>query len=916
MAVPFGDYNNNSGGGSARGNQRGFSQFGGTSSPQKSKPAVAKPELPVNPFDTTALQKSIDNARLRIQDAGGEVDPDERNWFEKATNLPKGQNWLFDAFELIGRPQQALYQWTKGKLDDTSTGADITRNTIDGFKGKTERLSGSKFLQDAGVENKYARGFGGFAIDVVYDPINMIPGGAFVKAGKGISKGLSAGAKGLDKATDLIPGVRNIKDTHIIPKLEAAKDGLGSMFKYQHGWDKTLSGGKDDTLKNLYNQTENDIKYMSENSLRDVTQAARDAGGVKAGDEVGRLMEKDMVVYGPRPARQYATDPKVSKAASDLMKSNDDLRKWAIDNDIPVGEIEGYMKHILSAEERAFRKTKKGKEIDLIRSGMNNPDKKVLASRKLQGSAEDINDEIGRKFFEPNAFFSTAVGQRKLIEYGNAVKFRREVLNNPNFAIKKQPGVDPPAGSVLINTNNYKFLSNNANSLPDEIGGEYIVTKGVKAALDRYQKLSADEGLNAFLKAYDTGMSWWKRGALFSGGYHLRNDIGAKFNNYIAGMDLPDLTKYSALALKDVQNAMLKGIETPLYDAYRRQGLSSTSQSAIEFAKHADDPEKAITNAVENLSRTNTQKAAGVLNPLRAFDNSQQLGNFVDQVNRFALFRWAVEKKGMTPAKAAAKVRETQFDYSRITNTEREVFTRLAPFYRWSRKNIPFQLRKFAEDPARYSRADKLRRNFQDSFGLEEQDTPEYMKQNFFMPVTSNGDGTGKMLGANLPVGDLTRLSAPGKLGLDSLAPTVKLPIELLSNRNLFFNNDIQRFEGQEKKYQIPNDLFGLPIPGGGTSLGGLPVKWAYGLEQAGGQIGRGLSNAFSQPTQQEEENQSLRPTLGISSLLKKYDINETNFRAKQKELRELMEIIDYLEQEQGRRARSVNEIKKDKAAK
>lgn len=913
--MPFGNYNSGSSGGSTK-KGSGFSQYSGTSSgssKSSSSSTKKKNETPVDPFDTSKIDKSIENAQLRIQDAGGDVDPDKRNWFEKATNLPEGQNALFDAFELIGRPQQALHTWFKGKLDKTP-GKEIERQTIEAFKGKMPKITGSDLAREyAGIDNKYGAAAAGFAWDVASDPTNLIPVGLVTKVVKGIGKGVKVGGKYLDQALDVVPGVNTLKNDLVKPGADALKEGLGNIFKYQHGWDRTLTGGKDDTLKNLYDQTENDIKYMSENSLRDITGAAKAAGGVKTGEDVGRIMEKDVPVYGPRPFRQLSTDASITKAADDLMKSNDTLRQWAIDNDIPVGEIDGYMRHILSTEEQALRKRAKSGSIDTPTSGMNNPNKKILEGRKLQGSVEDINDEIGRKFFEPNAYFASAVGQRKLIEYGNAVKFRQKVLSDSNFSVKYTKGDPIPKGAEVINTNNYKFLDNPNSTLPNEIGGEYVVTKGVKSALDRYQKLTTDEGINAFLKAYDTSMSWWKRGALFSGGYHIRNDIGAKFNNYLAGMDPVDILYYSTLAMNDVKNALLKGVETPLYDQFRRQGLSSTSQSAIEFAKHGADPEKAITNAVKDLSRSGGQKALGILNPLKGFDNSQKLGNYVDQSNRFALFRWAVEKKKMSYEDAAALVRETQFDYSRITKAEKEVFTRMAPFYRWSRNNIPFQLRKFAENPARYSRVDKLRTNFQDSMGLQEQDTPDYMKQNFFMPVTSNGDGTGNMVGANLPVGDLTRLSDPGKLGLDSLTTALKLPIELVSNRNLYFNNDIKRFDGQEKKYQIPDDVYGYSIPGGGKELGGIPVKTAYALEQLGGQPARALSKTFGVQTQQDAENNSLKPSLGISSMLKKYDIKETNLRAKQAELRKLMEYLDYLEQEQGKRARSVTEIKKGK---
>lgn len=1224
--MPFSNNNSKSSGTSSKG--RGFSQYGGASSSSSS--SKKKTELPVDPFDTGKIQKSIDNASMRIEDAGGEVNPDKRNRFEKFTNLPQGQNGLFDTFEIIGRPLSALNTWFKGKLDQTP-GKEIERQTIEAFKGKAPRITGSELAKEyAGIDNKYGAAAAGFAWDVAADPTNLIP---IAPIAKGISKGVGFGSKLVGKATDLVPGVKGLKDNLLHPLVETAKEGLGKMFKYQHGWERTLDGGTDDALKNLYDETDNTIKYMSENSLKDITQTAKETGGIKSGGEVARVREeplrqfedvkgykfpdgvtrtenkqdlldaisisrgdiktlgkevnatkreyqgaigefadglnktdeeirklysglerqagkdlsketrlnireaskeanrlesqlknfgnnesallknykqiiranhedsfalvkairkaspngikgvtktnlpsslhnflreggkgidevarelgfrtadelvnalsglkgvprklddiaverlareemersgalkhlsdtkagietglktirssiKEIVRSAPkvnsskaaekafsdiaenpryielmdqrtalksqldelkgaskearanklaaikgvessinalresaknpvmiqkefqRPVRNIPTDPKVVQAASALSKSDTELREWAVKNGIPLGELEGYMPHVLSAEEKAFRKTKTGKNVDRAPSGMNNPNKGLLKKRELLGSVEDVNERIGRKFFEDNAFVATAIKQKQTIDYANAVKFRKDVLSKSNFARPFKDGDHIPDGAEVIDLNKYTFAKAGEDGV-EEIGGKYLVTKGVREALDRYQHLTSDEGLSKFLKAYDTGLSWWKRGALFSPGYHIRNDIGAKFNNYLAGMNPVDILKYSTLAMNDVKNALAKGVESPLYDQFRRQGLSSTSQSAIEFAKHGGDPEKAITNAVKDMSRSGGKKALSVLNPLKAFDNSQKLGNFADQVNRFALFRWAMEGKSIDDIaavkKAAAKVRETQFDYSRITKTEKEVFTRLAPFYRWSRNNIPFQLKKFAEDPAKYSRVDKLRTNLQDSMGLDEQDTPEYMKQNFFMPVTSNGDGTGKMFGANLPVGDLTKISNPGKLGLDSLTTALKLPIELVSNRNLFFNNDLKRFDGQEKKYQIPNDLYGASLPGGGKELGGLPVKLAYALEQLGGQPTRALAKTFGQPTQQEEENASLRPTLGMSSMLKPYDIKETNLRAKQKELRDMMEYIDYLEQEQGKRARSVTDIKKGK---
>lgn len=889
--MPFGQYTDEPGtskwGSSSSSKSSGSTSKWGTSAPT----ATTKKPLVTNPFDTTSIVKQIDNAKVRINDAGGEINPDKRNFIEKGLNLPEGQNWFFDTLDVLGRPQQALY----GAVDAGIKGADISEGAAAGFKGK-QKLTGSDFVGQTGIKNKYLKAGLGFGLDVVADPVNLIPGAVI--------------AKGVQKAGQGVKGAYNAAEK-VIPGLEKAKDGLGNMFVPQYKWDETLTGGKNDFLKEKFNETENSIRYMGENSLNEVTKTAKQAGGVDVGDDVGRLMEKDVQVYGPRPSRTYSNDPKITDAANTLIKSNETLRQWALDNGVQVGEIDGYMRHILSAEERALKKSKTGKVVDRPQSGLNNPDKKILNARKLQGSAEDINDEIGRKFFDPNAFFSTAIGQKKLVDYGNAVKFRREVLSNPDFAKPFTKGMVKTDGTEIINTNNYKFLTDPHGILPNDIGGEYMVTKGVKQALDRYSKLTTDEGINAFLKTYDKGLSMWKRATLLSVPYHVRNDIGAKFNNFVSGMGAHQIAKYSTLADKDVYNAMVKGKETPMFNEFRQQGLSSSSQLAVEFARRGDEPEEAISKIVKDQSKTGLKKAADIVNPLKVFQNSQNMGSFIDQTNRFALYRWARETKKMTPEQAADKVRAVQFDYGKLTPAEKEIFTRVIPFYRWSRNNIPFQLRTFAENPKRYMAVNKLRMNLQDSMGIDEENMPGYMKENLYFPYSGDGKGSGMMASVNLPAGDLTKLSNPGKLGLDSLTPLAKLPIELTSNRNLFFNNDIQRFEGQQKKYRIPEKIYGVNIPGGGKELGGLPVKTAYAAEQIGGQPVRGLSKILAKPTVQDQENVSLKPSLGISALRKKYDVNETNYRQKQAELRELMDYIDYLEQEQGQRARSVTEIKK-----
>lgn len=861
------------------------------------KPSGVTMPIEDTPYDTTSTDRSINNAKMRIQSAGGELDKDPRNWLEKKLNVTPDQNWLFDTLEVIGRPQQAFYGGVKAlwKGEDRDAGA------MAGLKGN-QKLSGSDFIENTGIDNKYLKGGLGFGVDVASDPLNLIPVGAITKGVGAVSKPISSG---FSKLADAVPAVQSVKD------------GLGSMFKYQYGWNKTLDGGADDTIKNAFNQTQNDVRYKSEEALKNVANQVREAGGYGTGSDVGRIMEKDIVTPHQGPKLPTSSDPKIIQAADNLMKSNDEIRDWANSAGVEIDELQGYMSHIWSAEERAFRKTKQGKKATMSGSSGMSPNDSILKKRQYEMSAEDANISVGREMFNPNAYFSSAIGQKRLIEYVGAKKFMDDVLTNPSFAMKKDDYVKKHGGIsddlVTIKPDQFKFfkvdMDNGKTIMGAASGAEYVVTKGAKQALERFNQVSSDEGIQTFLRGLDKAQGMWKRLALLSGGYHVRNAMGAMFNNYVGGMNPVELARYTSEGVADVTKA-LAGNETALYKEFRQQGLGSSSQMAVDLARAGDTPEKALEKTVKDMSKSKVRRGLEKANPFRVFQTSQEAGNAVDQANRMALYKWAKDK-GMTPQQAADKVREVQFDYTRTTNTEREAFTRLAPFYRWSRNNIPFQIKSLVNDPAKYARVDSLYENAQEMAGIDEENIPEYMREGMYLPVSGDGKGSGSMLGMGLPAADLIKLSNPGKLGLDSLTPLLKTPIETIANRNFFYNNDIERFKGQEKKFQIPEQVYGMDVPGGGKSLGGVPVKAAHAIESFGGQPVRGLSKMLSQPTLQEKENEALKPSLGIRNMIKQFDINKSNYFQKRDELKKLMDYIDYLEQEQGQRPKTISQIKK-----
>lgn len=89
------------------------------------------------------LKDQLDNYNTRLSSLGYEDVTDTRNWFEKVANLEQDQNVLFDIFELLGRPQQALY----GAIDAATNDENVLEGALEGFKGE-KKLTGKELLTD------------------------------------------------------------------------------------------------------------------------------------------------------------------------------------------------------------------------------------------------------------------------------------------------------------------------------------------------------------------------------------------------------------------------------------------------------------------------------------------------------------------------------------------------------------------------------------------------------------------------------------------------------------------------------------------------------------------------------------------------------------------------------------------------
>lgn len=162
-----------------------------------------------NTDSTSAIakkQKQVGNLKARIAASG--IDPDEaidkRNWFEKFTNLPQDQNMVFDFFDLLNRPQQALF---KGVSNVQTGEGSFGEGLVQGITGKSNTDFKQLLKNATGSELGDREGkldlvdIAGLAGDVALDP-------ADIPIFKGLSltdvtfKGLGKGVKGVTKLSD------------------------------------------------------------------------------------------------------------------------------------------------------------------------------------------------------------------------------------------------------------------------------------------------------------------------------------------------------------------------------------------------------------------------------------------------------------------------------------------------------------------------------------------------------------------------------------------------------------------------------------------------------------------------------------------------------------------------------------------
>ena len=425
---------------------------------------------------------------------------------------------------------------------------------------------------------------------------------------------------------------------------------------------------------------------------------------------------------------------------------------------------------------------------------------------------------------------------------------------DPSFRLG---GFDPIANPRAMNEQDINtwmdsVLDGMSNWGPWRIAtGNTELNEGMVAAAEAFKRMNTPREVEGFLKYYDKFQNFLKAGMIATPGFVFRNVFGAFFNAWLDGVNPVHMVKAANITKRVGEKASRENLSfieaarklaeasddeylqnyVSLLEAGVRGGGQATVSVKIPTAGGAQRilPDR-VSQALNKLSPH--KEAAGTLHMANV---PTGLGNHVRGQIVFGMpdaaasdlvatsaFPWSSNfayyqmirsanvqaedmirlgvgldtmRWGGSVEDGLERIAKSQFDYSELTEFERNVMQRLMPFYTWTRKNVPYQLQQLGKHPNKYNAVMNAKRNLE--WGTEDDGVvPDYMLQPFGIKMPFTASGARVYTVPDLPFQDLFKYdptaTQAGELGdplygvksaLQSfawqLSPIIKTPVEM-----------------------------------------------------------------------------------------------------------------------------------------
>ena len=336
---------------------------------------------------------------------------------------------------------------------------------------------------------------------------------------------------------------------------------------------------------------------------------------------------------------------------------------------------------------------------------------------------------------------------------------------------------------------------------------------------DAYQKAMTEQftkDKDNFLKLYDKFTNVWKKMATTSVGFHVRNAFGNAFQMYLdVGAEAlnPKWLQIANEVGKDSAEVLFKSVDGVEYtgkmvnDLFKQVGLDDVTQLSTEFNK-ARKGNITIDELINGVTKPKT-------NPIEAiFNTSQKVGDNIEKLAKRQQFSILLER-GYSPLEAKQHVDKFLFDYSDLTDFETDFMKRIIPFYTFAKKNMELQIDTLLHNPTPVKNARRILDNQRKVNVSKEEE--QLIKDNDKDKIITDFGGKKRTISTNLPwIQDVNPLG--------SLNPIIKTPLELATNKNFTFGNDIEQYGGQVKEASPIEGLLGGIL--GQTEIGEDGTKY------------------------------------------------------------------------------------------
>lgn len=352
-----------------------------------------------------------------------------------------------------------------------------------------------------------------------------------------------------------------------------------------------------------------------------------------------------------------------------------------------------------------------------------------------------------------------------------------------------------------------------------------------------------------FVKAFDDILGMWKGLATvpiwFGVGFHARNMMGNVRLNAIEGVK-PTAYREALSAQRIIEKAVQRAKKSSLMDDSAIQDIikgggsdgvkKSRLASAFDDGTRMDFEDALLEVAVEEgvddelIGRILSARREGVLNSgffdadlrgrdfianLRGSDRQSiweyikaqltnpresiaikqgaAIGGMVENNARLAHYFSKLDE-GLTVTDATASVKRTLFDYSELTDFEKNVMKRIVPFYTFMRKNTPVQLASLMTTPRKFLTERRILEGIASTEQADDRAIPDWALDGGMVPLPGFmahflGGGNAAVMGAlDLPTDAAFETIEPLMEFVAWVLPDAVIPEEFQASRKEFFS--------------------------------------------------------------------------------------------------------------------------------